>query len=315
MRAVYWKEMRDNFRSWRFLILVIIVVIASGATVYFAAETVRDDVAQNPTESVFIRIFTTSGDSWPSFLWFISLFGPFLGILFGFDAVNSERTKGTLSRILSQPLFRDSVINGKFLAGLSTIAILLAAIILVVSALGLYAIGISPDGGEIARILTFYVLSVLYVGFWLGLGMLCSVLLKSTVASALVPFVIWLFFALFMWMIAGVIADVQEPIDSYSQPEEIAKHERIETNVGLISPVQLYNEASDIILDPDRRTLHGVLQTAILNKTSLPDALNPVSFRQSLTLIWPHVVVIIGLTAICFAASYIRFMREEIRST
>ena len=126
---------------------------------------------------------------------------------------------------------------------------------------------------------------------------------------------IWLFFALFMWMIAGVIADVQEPIDSYSQPEEIAKHERIETNVGLISPVQLYNEASDIILDPDRRTLHGVLQTAILNKTSLPDALNPVSFRQSLTLIWPHVVVIIGLTAICFAASYIRFMREEIRST
>ena len=134
MRAVFWKELRDNFSSWRFLILVFLIVIAAGAAVYTAAETVRDDVRLNPTESVFIRVFTTSGDSLPSFLWFVSLFGPFLGILFGFDTVNSERTKGTLSRILSQPLFRDSVINGKFMAGLVTIAILLAAIMLIISA-------------------------------------------------------------------------------------------------------------------------------------------------------------------------------------
>jgi ABC-2 type transport system permease protein len=41
----------------------------------------------------------------------------------GFDAINSERTGGTISRILSQPVYRDSVINGKFLAGVITIAI------------------------------------------------------------------------------------------------------------------------------------------------------------------------------------------------
>jgi ABC-2 type transport system permease protein len=42
--------------------------------------------------------------------------------------------------------------------------------------------------------------------------------------------------------------------------------------------------------------------------------LTPLSFGQSLLLVWPQVVGIIALAAVCFAASYIRFMREEIRA-
>jgi len=42
--------------------------------------------------------------------------------------------------------------------------------------------------------------------------------------------------------------------------------------------------------------------------------LSPLPFSQSLLLIWPQLVSIIALAAICFAVSYMRFMREEIRS-
>ena len=41
---------------------------------------------------------------------------------------------------------------------------------------------------------------------------------------------------------------------------------------------------------------------------------NPLPLQDSLLLVWPQMVTIIALGAICFAASYIRFMREEIRS-
>ncbi|MFW6151112.1 MAG: ABC transporter, partial [Chloroflexota bacterium] len=33
-----------------------------------------------------------------------------------------------------------------------------------------------------------------------------------------------------------------------------------------------------------------------------------------LLLVWPQVVTIIALSVICFAVSYMKFMREEIRS-
>ena len=40
----------------------------------------------------------------------------------------------------------------------------------------------------------------------------------------------------------------------------------------------------------------------------------PVSAAQSLQLVWPHIVVLVAMVAILLAASYVRFMREEIRA-
>ena len=41
-----------------------------------------------------------------------------MAIGLGFDAVNGEHNRRTLSRILSQPIYRDALLFGKFLAGL-----------------------------------------------------------------------------------------------------------------------------------------------------------------------------------------------------
>ncbi|RLC72726.1 MAG: ABC transporter permease, partial [Chloroflexi bacterium] len=35
---------------------------------------------------------------------------------------------------------------------------------------------------------------------------------------------------------------------------------------------------------------------------------------QSLLIVWPQMVSLIALTVVCFAVSYIIFMRQEIRS-
>ena len=42
---------------------------------------------------------------------------------------------------------------------------------------------------------------------------------------------------------------------------------------------------------------------------------SPLSLGQSLIQVWPQLMVIIALAIICFALSYILFMRQEIRST
>ena len=62
---------------------------------------------------------------------------PLIAIGLGFDAVNGEHNRRTLSRILSQPIYRDALLFGKFLAGLFTLAISLIALWLLVIGLGL----------------------------------------------------------------------------------------------------------------------------------------------------------------------------------
>jgi ABC-2 type transport system permease protein len=309
MKAIFWKELADHFSSWRFFIFMIIILLASMFATYTASQTIMDSASD--TESIFVRIFSASGDALPSFLWFITLLGPFLGIIFGFDVINGERMRGTLSRILSQPVFRDSVINGKFLAGLVAISVILAGIILMSCGLGLRALGIAPDLSEIIRIILFFFLSLLYVGFWLALGVLCSVLFKSTIVSVLMTIAVWIFFAIFMSMIAGVIADEAHPIDQYSSPDTFLAHDKLEKDVQRISPVYLFNEASDTILNPEKRTLRGLVRVSEV-QSMVPGS---VSVRQSLLLIWPHIVTLIALISICFVASYIKFMKEEIRAT
>lgn len=40
----------------------------------------------------------------------------------------------------------------------------------------------------------------------------------------------------------------------------------------------------------------------------------PLSLTQSLLVVWPQVVGLVALTLLCFAASYLGFMRQEIRA-
>ncbi len=116
-----------------------------------------------------------SDGTMPSFMVFISFLGPLLGISLGFDAINSEQNKGTLSRIMSQPIHRDSLLNAKFLAALIVISIMFFALGFLVMGLGLIIIGIPPTVEEFFRILFFILVSILYVAFWLNLSILFSI--------------------------------------------------------------------------------------------------------------------------------------------
>ncbi len=82
---------------------------------------------------------------------FVALIGPLLGIAVGFDAISSERVDRTLPRLLSQPIHRDDVINGRFVAGLA--AIVLTALTAVVAGIAIVGLGVIPSRGDAGRLL------------------------------------------------------------------------------------------------------------------------------------------------------------------
>src|SRR3990172_5791932 len=143
--AVYRKELADHFASRRFLILYALVCLTSLSAVFTAAQSIRSDVAgSSDLGFVFLFLFPTSSGPLPPFFSFIGFLGPLVGLALMFDSINGEQNRGTLSRLLSQPIYRDSVINGKFLAGLTTVSVMLVSIVIIVSALGGRVLGVVP---------------------------------------------------------------------------------------------------------------------------------------------------------------------------
>lgn len=312
--AVFWKEFADHLSSKRFLILFILIYIAGIASIYIAAQNIRSAVQGSETQFIFLRLFTVSDQDLPfTFPFFLTIFIPILGIALGFDSVNNERSTGNLSRVLAQPVYRDAVINGKFLAGLSIISILVISIFLVVGGMGLRMIGVPPTAEEVLRIFAIIFMSILYGAFWLALAILFSILFSKSGSSLIVPLIIWLFLYLFMSLIASSIAGAIQPVDQNSSLEAISKFDSIFTNINHISPGNLYGESIQALLIPELSTTsQTMLLISIYTGGMMP---TPLSIGQSLLVVWPQITTLIGLTALCFAISYIKFMREEVRST
>ena len=319
--TVFGKELADYFTGWRGIILFIVVLLAAIFAIYGpsgALENIREELSTptqfGATQFVFLKLFTTSGKGSPSFLYFITMFlVPIIGIALGFDAINSEKNSGTLGRLLSQPIYRDAVFNGKFFAGMVTIGIMLTTIILLVSGLGLRLIGVAPGSEEVFRLLIFLILTTIYGAFWLGLAMLFSVFFQRVATSALAAIAIWIFFIFFALMISGFIANTLVPIGETSTMQDLIRNASIQITAMRVSPLALFQEATTILLVPNARTMGEILQLQhVSGALYMPGAL---PLGQSLLTIWPHIVTIVGITAVFFAISYARFMREEIRST
>ncbi len=142
MLAVYRKELEDHFSSTRFILLLTVILMISLITAYMAATSLRKELEGIAKPSlVFLMLFTSTGALF-SLVQFIAFFGPLIGMVLGFDAINRERANRTLSKLLSQPIYRDAVVNGKVLAGMTIISMMMVAIVLLISGLGLPVLGV-----------------------------------------------------------------------------------------------------------------------------------------------------------------------------
>ena len=306
------KELADHFSSYRFIILFALIAMVSLITTYMVGIGLREELGGiAKPKLVFLMLFTSTGPLF-SLVQFVSFFGPLIGLILGFDSINRERSSGTLSKLASQPIYRDAIINGKFLSGVVTIAIMLISIVLVVSGLGLTLIGVVPGIEEVWRIFIYLIISIFYISLWLGLSILFSIVFRAIATSALATLAMWIFFSFFVSMAATVVANAIVP--SKEDPELLIKNLRIQRIISLISPMQLYNDSTGIIIDPMRKItrprLIGPLESFLSARFE-----RPLTLSQSIYVVLPHIITLIAITFICFGVSYAVFMRQEIRST
>lgn len=308
-RIVAGKELADHLLSGRFIVLMGVLGIATAAAVFAASGGIRDVApsAQGIT-ALFLKLFTVTADPVPfPLIVFVGFLAPLLGIMFGFDTVNGERSQGTLPRLLSQPIHRDEVILGKFVAGLTVVAIMLTSLVLFVSGIGIFRLGVVPSAAEVTRLVVWVVLAVVYVGFWQALATLASVIARRASTSALIPVGVWLVLTLFGAFIFSAIAGVISPRDG-SQAAEIA-YFRTEEVVSQASPITLFQQGSTVLLDPEVRTV-GLVTLEQVDRAIISE----LNLAQSLLVVWPQLVVLVAMTAAMFAIAYVSFLRQEVRA-
>lgn len=306
--ALYRKEMADHIRSRRFLIVLVLIALTSYAGIYGALTNLSGAVAEDQ-KFIFLKLFTLSGNSIPSFSSFIALLGPFVGLTLGFDAINSEKAEGTLNRLVAQPIYRDAVINGKFMAGATIIFIMVFAMGILTGAAGLLVTGILPEGEEIGRLFVFLVFTVVYICFWLALSILFSVICRHAATSAMMGIALWIFFALFMTLVVNIVTGILYPAGQVSSLGQLVDYYECQMNLNRLSPYYLYSEAVSTIMNPSVRSMNVILPQQLSGAIA-----GYLSLGQSLLLVWPHMTGLLAATAVIFAASYISFMRREIRS-
>jgi ABC-2 type transport system permease protein len=305
--TVALKEAADHMTSARMHLIMLLVLLTAIGAVYGAIGRIKDTTGEDAY--VFLKLFTVARDPLPSFTAFLGFLLPLVAIALGFDAINGEYSRRTMSRLLAQPIYRDAVLFGKFLGGLLVMAIALLTLWLLMIGLGILFLGLPPSGADIVRGVAYLAVTLAYAGVWLALAIAFSTVIRSPATSALAALSVWLVLTVFWGMVAPLIAGAIAPIDPLN-PMTVLTQFEWQQAISRISPQTLYSEMTAILLDPAARSVgplfYDQLEGAVIGA--------PLPTMQSLLIVWPQISGLIAAMLILFTIAYVVFQRQEVRA-
>ncbi|MEA2032360.1 MAG: ABC transporter permease subunit [Euryarchaeota archaeon] len=268
--------------------------------------------------------------------------GAILAIAMGFDLITREKERGSLKSLLSHPVYRDEIINGKAVGGILAIVFAVGIAFLILFAM-LLLFSIVPDLDEFWRIALFGAVTVLCLLTYFSIALMASTVSKDSGRALMYAFIIVLALSFAMPMIGGIVVKgvVGEP------PERPVIQSRIEINeygefVGHIEPMnkeeeeeweryseelKAYSEKKWAIQDafeifsPDSNYMAVSISLTnpylkVVHGGSWSSSYTPgetTSIQESLEKVWKSILALIILPVVFFPITYIKFMRMDIR--
>lgn len=323
------KQLEDTFSSRKFLIILGLFLALSVGSVYMGVDQYNQEMEnfQNgdahgsaPEKPSLTDVFGIMvGLNLP-------LAAGVLALLLSYDVISKEREEGAIELLLSYPVYRDEVINGKFAAGLFTVTIALLIAFMASSGLAIYLTGQLPTLEQLWRLMFVWQGSILYMAFFFGLGTLFSTLFRSSWRSLIVGMVVLLLF-LATPFLASMAANFVHPMDldsgsmtdtrTVSSSSEVSrgvvdhssnddrqdrrqdirqKRQDFEDQVSKISPSTSYQNFVGIMLGIDYQSNSGLEPT----------------IWEDLNSAFGYLIFLLSETMMVFAASYMVFMRQDL---
>lgn len=325
---IAWEEFYEAVRSKRFIGLLILYL----AFTLLINHVTRDQIV-NLAGQIQVRSLRTYGVdmlvartpvslSMITNLRIITIFGALIGITLGADAINREIEEGTGKTLLSQPIFRDQIINGKFLGnGLALLIMILMG--LVVTITYLLIIGVPLDGASLTRTAISSGLTLIYMLSFLSLGVMISTILKKPSTAMLIGIAI----VIFLTIAFPIIAEMGASKLAGERPDEY----RMETGQGrtvesgseseqpVTTPVQDPYDEWRQKRDKWRKRLYSLSPAHHYSKlvggafAGDEYAQDYLSIGETIPLVINNLAIIVVQLLLPFSIAYARFMKKDLR--
>jgi ABC-2 type transport system permease protein len=302
------------------------------------------DKMVNPDMPSMLFVFSTFNSK------YFIMIAMVLSITVGFDLITREREEGSLRSLLSHPVYRDSVINGKFLAVVGVLVTAIGMVFLLMLAIMLFY-GVVPTGDDLLRMLAYFLMALLYCGVFFAFAMMASAIAKSSAMSIMI--VLGIAMALLIipqssYDIAGFIVGPQ-PEAKWIEPIPLPADSNVSAQSGaagvsgkmdpVILPeprvpgwdtdIQKYYERRQMIVDTINtvspmynfgdRISNSILYKSggimpLMEKSSIfmPIYMEP-TIVDSLAAVWINILALIIELIIPLVISYVVFLRADVR--
>ncbi|MBP2134142.1 ABC-2 type transport system permease protein [Methanomicrobium sp. W14] len=244
------KEFRDHIMSKKFLIILAIILTATIVGMIGGAFDYNKQIQNYAEHQVEAQ---ENGHSSYSYMWskpsvmtifsqigtIIASLGAILGIAMGFDLITREKESKSLKILLSHPIYRDEVINGKAVGGVA--ALILALIVTFVVCVALLMIfSIIPGVSEIEYIMIFGIAAFLMIFSYFAISLFMSTVSENSGSALIYTLIIFIFLTgLLPVLVSGSVMDLLAG-DAPQPPESLFKT----SSTGALSSVT-YAVSSD----------------------------------------------------------------------
>ncbi|MFA7072373.1 MAG: ABC transporter permease, partial [Methanoculleus sp.] len=196
------KEFADQVTGWRFLVILALFLAIALAGTYsgvgsyereldrYAQElATMDDRFDEPGRMTMPAKPPVEGVYSSMFLVLIS-YGSLLAIAVGFDLVSGEKESRSLKSLLSHPVYRDEIINGKALGGVALLVLVVGGVLLISTAL-LLVFSFVPSPDDLWMILTYAGITLLLLVTFFSIALAFSTLCRESGSALLLAVVVF----------------------------------------------------------------------------------------------------------------------------
>nr|WP_303716129.1 ABC transporter permease subunit [Methanoculleus marisnigri] len=352
------KEFSDHITSRRFIIILALLLVISTISIYEGIGQYNDSLESYTEQLQQMQEIEDPYSSWmpqkPSIMYvfismmsYMTMLGGILAIAIGFDLVSKEKETRSLKSLLSHPVYRDEIINGKALGGVAALGFAMALALAIAIAM-LLVFSVVPTVDEFAAILIFGAVSLGFLLAYFAVALTMSTVAKES-GNALI-YTLVIFFAvssllpMFGMMAAGAFAgDPPEPPEMGPMPKEIVRTASSGYFVSSASQSVVYGGTED----PEWTAYEEAMKTYVEKRRFISDVSNLLSpqmnyftvaiavtnpqiaaiayspydtapeetagLADALGRVWMNIAALIVFPSVFFAATYVKFMRMDIR--
>ncbi|OCZ49842.1 hypothetical protein A7D23_00390 [Dehalobacter sp. TeCB1] len=308
------KEIRDALHNKLFLFILLMLLVLTVVSIVLGAYQVRISLDTYNNSIDFLKsLGKTELPPMPNlnplaaskgFVNYIGMVGALLAIVLGNTAIAKEQKSGTLRLILSRGVFRDMYLTGKLAGNL----VILAGITLLTGLLTFVSLpiigGITLTGDESLRLGLFFLMSFLYMTFFLILSMGIATISAKGSRALLLTVIVWLVFS-FVFPQIGDTMDMDNQLPggffaqmgmTRAQEQQVLQkfkfYETLRNGIEELSPTKHYERISFALLN---------VKPGFENNTPW----------EVVKLKWVNLVGLVIPSGVLWLLAYIGFLRRE----